>query len=273
MAITTLDGIIAGAKPPIHFIKTTGTMEAAAVPHSLAYAGGMPGPAVAPTSALAGDALTSYAGQLPMPSFANNTYLMKFCAASYVTGGTLILIDRLWHNAGIDETQTTAQTINSAAWPARDITGTTNGAGVMIGIEVSTATSSAAVTNTTMEYTNSAGTPTRTATIPSTTPGGGFPATAVAGTFVSFSLQAGDVGVRSIQTLTLGTSYGGGEIHLVAYRVLAMLDSVGGALGGSQDMVQCGFPRLYDNTVPFLLWNASATTSTQIQGEIIVTQG
>jgi hypothetical protein len=273
MAITTIDGVIAGVQPPIHFVKTTGTMEAAGVLHSLFYTAGMPGPAVAPTSALAGDALTTYAGQLPMPSFANNTHLMKFAAQTTING-TLYLCDRLWHNATIDETLTTGQTIDSAAWPARDMNGSTNGAGVLIGIEVSTATTNgSAVTNTTLTYTNSGGTNTRTATMPATTPGAGFPATAVAGTFAPFSLQAGDVGVRSIQTLTLGTSYGGGEIHLVAYRVIAQLASTQGHTPGYLDFVQCGFPRMYDNTVPFLLWQASATTTGQIQGELVVTQG
>jgi hypothetical protein len=274
MAITTLDGIIAGAKPPIHFFKYNSTTEATGTFHSLFYAAGMPGPAAAPTSALTGDALTSYAGQLPMPSFANNTYLMKFAATANQTG-TLLLCDRLWHNATIDETLTTGQTINSVAWPARDANGAVDGAEVLIGIECSTATTNgSAVTNTTLTYTNSGNTGSRTASLPSSVGGSNWPATAVAGTFATFHLQAGDVGVKSIQTLTLGTSYGGGEIHLVAYRVLAAIENLNvNLLGGAQDMVRCGFPRLYDNTVPFLLWYAGAAAAPFINGEIVVTQG
>ena len=127
----------------------------------------------------------------------------------------------------------------------------------MVGIEVSTATTNAgAITNTTLTYTNSAGTAGRTGTISS------FPATAVAGTFVPFSLQAGDDGVRSIQTLTLGTSYGGGTIHLVAYRVLAGPLSVMTANGSdSLDFAGTGLPRNYDNTVPQLLLIPNAVTA------------
>jgi hypothetical protein len=274
MAITTLDNVIAGTQAPIYFNKLTGTMEAVAVLHSTFYSAGFPGPAAAPTSALAGDALTSYAGQLPMPSFANNTYLLRFTGMGTQSWTKLLLCDRLWHNASIAETTTTGQTINSTAWPARDANGSTNGFGVMVGIEVSTATTNgAAVTNTTLTYTNSAGTNSRTATIPATMPGGGFPATAVAGTFVPFTLQAGDQGVRSIQTLTLGTSYGGGEIHLVAYRVLATLDTIFLNVAASMDMTTTGFPRLYDNTVPWIIHQPSLTTAVSLRGLISVTQG
>jgi hypothetical protein len=275
MAITTLDGVIAGVKPPIYFSKLTGTTEASGVGHSLLYAVGMPGPAVAPTSAVAGDALTSYAGQLPMPSFANNTHLLRFVTrCSVATQSTVLLCDRLWHNASMDETQTTAQTIDSTAWPARDANGSTNGVGVLVGIEVSTATSNgSAITNTEMTYTNSAGTGSRTATIPAANVSAGFPATAVAGTFVPFRLQAGDTGVRSIQSLTLGTTYGTGVIHLVAYRVLATIELFSSNVAEAQDMTRGGFPRLYDNTVPFLIVNALTTTTHVVEGQIFLTQG
>jgi hypothetical protein len=268
MAITTLDHVIAGAKPPIHFYKTHATQEAASILHSLLYSPGMPGPAVAPTSAIDGDALTSYAGQLPMPANSGNTHLMKLSVALLQFNGTIYLCDRLWHNASMDETLTTAQTINSVAWPARDANGSTNGEGVMIGLEVSTATTNAgAITNTTMEYTNSAGTNTRTATIPT------FPATAVATTFVPFALQAGDTGVRSIQSLTLGTTYGTAVMHLVAYRVLAMVEKQLASNGITLDAVQLGFPRMYDNTTPFLLYLPGSTGSAVVHGEMVVTQG
>jgi hypothetical protein len=66
-----------------------------------------------------------------------------------------------------------------------------------------------------MTYTNSLGSSGKTATMAS------YPATAQAGTVVPFPLSAGDVGVQSIQTLPLGTSYVSGTIHLVAYRHVA----------------------------------------------------
>jgi hypothetical protein len=274
MAISTIEGVIAGVKPPIYVWKNSAAQEAIGVNHSLFYSAGLPGAATAPTSALAGDALTSYAGQIPMPSFSNNTHLLKFSCMAGAAAGIFYLADRLWHNATIVSSTTTGQTINSTAWPARDANGSTNGDGVLVGIEVSTATTNgAAITNTTLTYTNSSNTGSRTATIPSTLPGGGFPATAVAGTFVPFVLQAGDVGVRSIQTLTLGTSYGTGVIHLVAYRVLAVARSPTAGMGMDMDMAATGFPRLYDNTTPFLFWTAGATALNQIHAQVVVAQG
>ncbi len=53
MSITTLDGAIAGARPPFDIVKVGGTMEAAGVLHSLFYANGSPGAAAAPGEPLA----------------------------------------------------------------------------------------------------------------------------------------------------------------------------------------------------------------------------
>ena len=268
MTITSLDGVIAGMRPPEDFLKVGATMEAIGVHHSYAYTSGRPGAAVAPTPGLAGAALTSYNGQIPFVNPAlGNTYLARLAVCPSLAG-CLILYDRLWHNSGIVVTTLTAQTINSVAWPARDRDGTVNGENVRVGIEVSTATTNAAaITNTTMSYTNQAGTAGRTATIAS------FPATAVAGTFVPFQLQAGDTGVRSIQTITLGTSYGGGAIHLVAYRTLGRVEISVANTGNAIDSITGGFVRMYDNTVPFLLWLPTATTAVTVNGQLIYTQG
>ncbi|MFO0749129.1 MAG: hypothetical protein U1F43_26225 [Myxococcota bacterium] len=139
----------------------------------------------------------------------------------------------------------------------------------MVGIEVSTATTNvSAVTNMTMTYTNSAGTGSRTGTI------GELPATAVAGTFVQFQLDSGDVGVRSIQSLTLGTSLvtGNGstwsrtdDCPLPQYQPRQHRAAL--------DAVTSGAPQLYNNTVPWLIWQPTATTAVTIQGSMVVTQG
>lgn len=268
MTISTLDGVIAGMKPIEKFLKVGATMEAAGVLHSFLYTAGVPGAGVAPTPGLAGAALTTYAGQIPFTNpVSGNSYLARFAASAGVVGGA-ILYDRLWHNSGFTITTTTAQTVNSAAWPARDNNGLTDGDGVLVALEVSTVTGNGgAITNTTMSYTNQDGTAGRTATIAS------FPATAVAGTFVPFALQAGDTGIRSIQSLTLGTTYVSGTVHLVAYRELAWVDIKEANVGDAVDAVTGGFPRLYDNTVPCLLWLPSATTAITLQGQFGYTQG
>lgn len=269
MAVTTLDGIVAGLQPQQQFLKVTGTMEAAGVLHSLFYASGMPGAAVAPSPGTAGAALTTYAGQIPYTNpVSGNGYLARLSCRAGIAG-TLIIADRLWHNSGLNVATTTAQNFSSATWPARDLNGSTNGESVLVGIEASGATTNAgAVTNTTMAYVNSTNTGgTRTATMAS------WPATAAAGTFVPFQLQAGDTGVRSISSVTLGTSYGGGVIHVVAYRVLAQIGVPVAGAGFELDALSLGMPRLFDNTVPFLLWLPSATTTHTVAGEVTYTHG
>lgn len=268
MAITSLDGIVAGMRPPEDILKVGATMEAVGVHHSFFYTSGRPGAAVAPSPGLSGAALTSYSGQIPWTNpVSGNSHLARFSASASVAG-KLLLLDRLWHNSGIVQATTTAQTINSVAWPARSSDGTANGENVMVGLEVSTATTNAgAITNTTMSYTDSDGNAGNTATIAS------FPATAVAGTFVPFQLAAGDRGVRSIQTLTLGTSYAGGTMHLVAYRKIAELPLPVANAGAALDAISSGFPRLYDNSVLFLIWLPTATTAVSVNGQFVVTQG
>lgn len=268
MAITTVDGALAGMKPPEDFLKVGATMEAAGVFYSPFYVTGRPGAATAPSPGLNGAALTTYAGQIPFTNpGAGNSYLARLEASASVAG-KLLLCDRLWHNSGYTVTTTTAQNTTHPGLPARDANGATSGDGVMLGIEVSTATTNAgAITNMTASYTDQGGTAGATATIAS------FPITATLGTFIPFNLAAGDTGVRSVQSLTLGTSLVTGVVHLVQYRILASVSCPVANVGFAVDALTAGFPRLYDNTVPFLLWLPSATTAVTIAGQMIVTQG
>lgn len=268
MAITTIDGVIAGLKPPQFFIKLSNLIENAGTWASLFYSTGSPSGGVAPTPGLAGEALTSVTGQIPFQNpVSGNTYLAQFQATASQEG-RLILLDRLWQNSGISITTTTGQTVNSVAFPARDRNGSTDGEDVMVGIEVSTLTGNGGViSNTTLTYTNQAGTGSRTATMTA------FNSSAQVGTFVPFQLQAGDTGIRSIQTLTLGTSYVSGTIHLVAYRVLAIVRMRIPGEAGAIDALTAGFPRLYDNTVPFLCWQPGNTTQPTIAGKVVYAQG
>ena len=129
--------------------------------------------------------------------------------------GQFILADVLWVNTGLVVTTTTAQAITQPTLPLRDNSGSSNGHGIGAGLLVTTATTNAAIINNiTLQYTNSNGVAGRTGTM-------SYPATAVAGTFVPFQLAAGDVGVRSIQSITLGTTLTAGAISLIAFNFLA----------------------------------------------------
>lgn len=267
MAITTLDGALAGMKPASFYSKAVSGTLVAARPFTPFYTAGVPGAATAPSPGLAGAALTTYAGQIPVPAASNNTYLARFSGVSSAQAGVLLLCDRLWHNSGFTITSTGAQTINSVAWPARDMNGSTNGVGVILGVEVSGATGAGTPTIT-VSYTNDANTSGRTGTNSVATV-----ASSAVGSFYPIGLQAGDTGVRSVQTLTLSATWTSGTMHLVAYRVLASLELGAAGLPNAIDALTSGMPRCYDNTVPFLVYIPQTTTTTQLTGTAVFTQG
>lgn len=265
MAITTRDGVLAGLRPPEDLLKV-GAATVAGRFYSPFYVAGRPGAAAAPSPGIGGAALTTYAGQIPWTNpVSGNSYLARL-AASCGVAGALLLCDRLWHNSGINVTLTTSQTVNSAAWPARDANGSTDGHGVMIGAEVSTVMGAGTPTWT-MGYTNSAGTAGRSIVTAAQA------ATMAVGSFIPIQLAAGDVGVRSIQTWQQSATMTSGAYHLVAYRVLARIALPVANVGDAIDAISGGFPRLYDNTVPFLLWLPSSTTAPLITAQMFVAQG
>lgn len=268
MAITTVDGILAGFQPRQWFGKAvTGTMVAGR-PWSTWALAGTPGAGSFDTT-LAGVALSAPVnGQIPFdnPS-SGNTYLARF-TGSATQVGTLLLCDRLWHNGGFTITSNTSQTVNSATFPARDEDGSTNGKGVLVGLEVSASCGAAAPTIT-LGYTNSAGTSSRTATNWFST--ANSPA---AGSFFPIGLQAGDLGVRSIQSMTLSTSWVSGTVNLVAYRVLGTAGvAAAWYSSGGEDWLQTGATRLYDSSVPFIVFVPSTTTSSNVLADIVYSQG
>lgn len=254
MAITTLAGVEAGMIPPVIAAKTgSGAVGASALWISGFYSSGFPPAATAPTPGLSGAALTSYTGQLPFSNpTSGNTYLAAFrqtFIVNTISGAqrTTILVDRLWHNSGLDRTLTTAQTVNSVTWPARDIDGATSGKGVYIALEVSaTITGGASSPVITMSYTNSAGASGRTGTavlnsVTNPSLGHWFP----------IGLEAGDVGVQSVQSVTFSASWGtGGSLSLVAYRPVAMINNVSApSLSAVDDALTLAMPQLWDDSV------------------------
>lgn len=269
MALATLDAVLAGMAPTAVFAKAaTGTVVAGR-PFNPWYLAGVPGAAVAPSPGIAGAALTAYAGQIAIPAAVGgqNIHLARMTGVSSGGSGFLMLADRLWHNSGISVTTTTAQTVNSVAWPARDRNGSTNGEGVYIGLEVSALTGAGAAAPS-ISYTNSDGTAGRTATLSDT-----YAAASGVGQFFRFGLAAGDKGVRSIQTVTLGVSMTSGAVHLVAYRPLQLLELPSVSVPNALDAVALGLPRCYDNTVPFPLFIPQSTASTLLTGSVNFAQG
>ena len=199
---------------------------------------------------------------------AGANYLTEVNMAAAVNH-THLLFDVLWVNSGLAITTTTAQSITTPTLPARDINGTTNGEGCGIAILCTAAVGLAAVaSNATVTYTNSDGTGSRTATL-SAIVGSQAPATPVIGTLIWFNLQAGDKGVRSIQSITLNTSWVSGSISLMITRDIA---TIGTTIPNVNAQKIIGTPgiRLYNGTCLLHCNLASATTATFYAGELVV---
>lgn len=270
MAITTLDGAIAGMQWPRYIAKAATPTMVAGRPQSLWGLAGNPGAGTWNTTlngvTLSGST-TQVGGQIPYTDpVTGNGYLARLQASATVAG-TLLLCDRLWHNGGYNVTVTTAQASTTPAWPARDANGTSNGDGVLLGLEISAAAGAAAPTIT-VSYTDQGGTAGMTAT-------NSFPTASspTAGAFYPIGLAAGDTGVRSLQSVTLSTSWVSGTMNMVAYRVLAALELTAGFVPNAIDAITAGFPRIYNGTVPFLIFIPSATTASNISGQVVWTQG
>ncbi len=270
MAISTMDQLIAGLLAPVSVLKASATAEAAGELWSPFYTAGYPGAATAPSPGVNGAALTSYAGQLEFPAAVSgsNVYLAGADACQAGNVGEIWVCDRLWHNSGLTVTTTGAQAITTPTFPSRDASGGTTGTGLMLGIEVSTATTNVgAITNMTASYTDDAGNTGNTATVTS------FPATAVAGHFSVFNLAAGDRGLRALASVTFGTSLAGGAVHLVVFRVIARIPTPTANVSNRLDALQLGMPRMFDNSVPFLLYRAAGTALGTVTATLSYAQG
>jgi hypothetical protein len=265
VAITSLDTLIAGMLPTQFFTKSNIAGPAGGFMMDQFRVRGIPGPGVASAAGLAGAALAGpgFAGGFNLPNPGSGNNYVGLLSASSVSTCTVMLVDRLWENSGLVVTTTTAQTVNSVAWPARDANGTINGDGIIVGLSAVVATTNAALINSmTISYTNSAGVAGRTGSInPS------WPALAPINTFVPFELQSGDFGVRSVQSCTLGTSLVTGTVSLVAYRALASISAFVGS-NDNDDVLNIGLPKLYNGGVYNLILVNSATTANTVTGMV-----
>jgi hypothetical protein len=177
--------------------------------------------------------------------------------------------DCLWVNSGLVVTTITAQAIVTPALPARDINGTTAGEGCGIALLfVAASTAAALISNTTVSYTNSKGVAGRTATLTTAT-GSAIPAAPVIGTMIWFALAAGDTGVQSIQSITLGTSLVTGTISLMITRDICTIGTTIANVAAAKTIGSPGI-KMFNGTC--LLHNimASATTATFMSGSLAV---
>ena len=267
MAIINVAQAITGLRPLAPWVKLSSLATAAGVWTTKWASTGDPTAGTYNTT-LNGAALRStVVGQLRhIDPASGNSYLARFTAAAS-QAGPLLLCDRLWHNGGITITSTSPQTIVSPAWFARSADGTSNGDGVLLALEVSVATGVGTPTIT-VGYTNQSGATGRSATNVQATIGN-----TVAGTTYLIGLQAGDTGVRAVEGITLSATWTSGTINLVAYRPLVELPILQPRVRYTADMVQSGFPRIYSQSVPYLMFAPSISQAHVLTGTYSESQG
>lgn len=259
--IITENGIVAGLKPPVPFVKNAFTGQAAGQWANLGVIAGNPGVWTFGAPGMAGATVIANAlgGALRHDNPSSGEARLAKAFYSLATNvERFLLFDLLWYQTGIAEATTTAQTVNSVALPARDIAGSVNGDGVEVWLHTTTVSGNGApITNTTLQYTNQAGTAGRSAGLAYSWPTG-----AVAGTMVPFGLQGSDRGVRSVQTVTLGTSYVSGQVDLIGLRRIASFRP-----GDLLDWAKLGFPRIFDDSALYVAALLSGTAVGVASGE------
>lgn len=275
MPIPTLDDGLAGnINTPIPLLKAVSGTLVAGRAHSFWTRAGSPGAGAAAANTAGGVVPTaSTAGAIRHVNPATGTaHLSGGDLSLSAQRGLVLICDRLLHiqgNSGgtaIDETLTTAQTINSTTLPSRcptsaiDETPSTNGYGVLAAVEVVTALGAGTPTLT-IGYTNDAGTAGRTANSILATA-----ASPIVGSTYIFGLQAGDTGVRSWQTYQQSATWTSGQINLVLFRVVRAFSCVQAGVPAMLDPIASGGPRIYDNSCLYAMVIPETTTTTALTG-------
>ncbi len=275
MAISTIAALNQSLNIPQAFGKFPQNPEQAGILTSLLHMTGWPAAASPPSGGLPGTTLTAQvAGQIPFfdPVGSNLKYLAMMQATFSAQGGTVILVDRLWHNSGVVTATVTEQSINGmSVLPARDVFGSTGGTGLMLGVYVwSTTGNNAAITNMKMRFTSDTGATNQIASCSS------FPATCLTGTFVPFTYPAGVTGVRQVNGITLGTSLSIGNVSACIVRPIAIAPC-GAEFTQSQnrwfDAISLGFPRIYPGSVLELMDMRAVIGSAYINGNVQFAEG
>lgn len=191
-------------------------------------------------------------------------------AAATTAPCVLMLVDLLGFYPITSVTTTGAQTLNNTVTLPRY----TTGAGVQAFITPSTVMG-AATPNISIGYTNSAGTASRAT--PATLPIGNTAAAVTsivysgtgAGKFGPFMpLQAGDAGIRSVQSINLSASYLSGVLNLVLAKPLLTLPITTLGVTAERDLVNqiASMPKVYDGAC--LAWIMLAGAATPVASNL-----
>jgi hypothetical protein len=228
----------------------------------------LPAPAVPTTSVALNKDSAQSIGPIPDISTGRLTFLGgRFNTSSFGAGG-MLLVDLLNVSGGLSGIVTSAQTTNL---PTAALTRYTSGEGVMAGIVIYTTLGTTATTIS-INYTNQAGTSGRISSVTSFG-GTGFREPAI---LIPIPLQAGDTGIRSIESVTVAATTGtAGNFGVCLFKPLAMisLESATGAMPLDAVSTGCIIGSLCEiDPDACLTISPFSAVSTSMTGAIILTE-
>ncbi len=204
-------------------------------------------------------------------SFKTIVNASAFSAAATSMPAVLMLVDLMGFYPITTTTLTTAQTLNNTVTlPARDRTGTSNGVGVQALVVPSTVMGAGTPTIT-LNYTNAAGTASKTTPTTPALPlqNATAPVTQVcysgtgAGKYGPFlPLANGDTGIRSVQSITWSATQTSGVQNLILCRPLLTLPMTTIGVACERDLLNQvpSLPRVYNGACLAWLMYAGAAT-------------
>ena len=271
MAITTQDGLLSalGGAQNLQWNKANVTAVAGRAT-SLWSGAGRPGVGSTTLGQAAAGAVPTDA-DTGFHSFTNpvsaNSYIGRVSGIS-AASGLIMLMDVLWvwgsGGSGWSVTTTTAQSTTSPAALTRP---DANGAATEAWFEV-LATMGAGLATPTLSYTNQSGTASRTTSGMTTS----YAASAVIGSCFSFNLQAGDTGLRSIQSMTTSVSMTSGTARVMITRRIAEFPCIANQ-GFLYDAYDLGMPRVYDDAAIMPIFVPNSTASGPLILSVALAQG
>lgn len=269
MAITTMDGLVSAlgnSKDQQLFFPSATNVAGGWVWLNYAVTSSFGILAIPAASSAGGKTYTQTAGVAGYPKWSAggaSSYIGRI-GVSFVTAGTVHIYDTLWACSGFNGTLLTAQAVTGfTGLPTRN----TTGAGCEIWVYGTTAVGATA-SNITVQYTNSSAVAGR---VTVATP---MIASLPAFRMFQVPLQSGDVGVQSIQSVTLSASTGtAGSFGVMIVDRLCSISSPVPNVSVSADFATLGLPAIDDTSVLSFVSQGTTTSTGIIMGQMSIVQG
>jgi hypothetical protein len=218
-------------------------------------------------------------GLVPTDSLPGAPLITDFTSGNqgYITGldakntviSTMRIYDRLFHVGSISALTLATTTLATVpSYLGRVPTVQSGGRGLELWLEVNAAISATATT-VTVSYTNEAGVAGRTATLEANISG------LIAASMRPFRLQAGDKGVRSVESITVGgTVATSGTFNVVVCRPLGDHNILAPSLSEPrQDAFRAGMPQVYQDSCICAMILTQGTASGILYYDLDIAQG